>query len=423
MRQIGEPEVSDPRGNKEAILLRISVLKYGGTSVASELGRSRIVEQVQQAQGEGFSPVVVVSAIGRKGDPYATDTLINLLPDPELEHKSREMDLLMSCGEIISAVIITNLLKSNGVDATAFTGFQAGIQTDGTFGDARILSVNTEDIQSALESGKVVVVTGFQGIDAGGNITTLGRGGSDTTAAVLGVALDAEKIEIYTDVEGVMTADPRVVKDARIIDQISYEEVYQMARDGAKVVDHKAVAIAREGNKPLVIRSTFSDAPGTEIRVKTRTLADPSDPNKVLTAVALKQPFVQMSVTITARDHRNELMLNRMEQERISIDMINFFDKRKVFIIGNDDLTKVKKILDDLELEYETLPGCCKVTAIGHRMHGVPGVMKRIVFALSRENIEILQSSDSNTTISCLIRAEHASRALQILHNEFKLSE
>lgn len=403
--------------------MRISVLKYGGTSVAGELGRNRIVEQVRQAKTEGFSPVVVVSAIGRKGDPYATDTLINLLPAPELAYQSREMDLLMSCGEIISAVIMANLLQSSGIDAVAFTGFQAGIQTDGNFGDARILSVNTQDIQQALDAGKVVVVTGFQGIDGAGNITTLGRGGSDTTAAVLGVALDAEKIEIYTDVEGVMTADPRMVKDARIIDQISYEEIYQMARDGAKVVDHKAVAIAREGNKPLVIRSTFSDAPGTHIHVKARTLEDPNDPAKALTAVALKQPFDQLTVTIAAKDHRNELMLNRLEQERISIDMINFFDNRKVFIIAEQDLNKIKPILDELELEYDVLTGCSKITAIGHRMHGVPGVMKRIVFALSRENIEILQSSDSNTTISCLIRSEHAGRALQILHNEFRLSE
>lgn len=403
--------------------MRISVLKYGGTSVASELGRGRIVEQVQQSLDEGYAPVVVVSAIGRKGDPYATDTLIHLLPAPELDYKSREMDLLMSCGEIISAVLITNLLKSKGIDATAFTGFQAGIQTDGTFGDARILSVSTEDIHRALNAGKVVVVTGFQGIDAVGNITTLGRGGSDTTAAVLGVALDAEKIEIYTDVEGVMTADPRVVENARIIDQISYEEVYQMALDGAKVVDHKAVAIAREGNKPLIIRSTFSDAPGTKIKVKPRTMENPSDPNRVLTAVALKQPFVQMTVIISAKDHRNEILLNRLEQEKISIDMINFFDNRKVFIINEQELDKVQRILDELKIESSALTGCSKITAIGHRMHGVPGVMKRIVFALSRENIEILQSSDSTTTISCLIRSEHASRALQILHDEFKLSQ
>lgn len=403
--------------------MRITVIKYGGTSVASELGRSRIVEQVQQSLKDGFSPVVVVSAIGRKGDPYATDTLINLLPNPELDHKSREMDLLMSCGEIISAVIMTNLLKGSGIDATAFTGFQAGIQTDGTFGDARILSVNTEDIHRALEAGKVVVVTGFQGIDDAGNITTLGRGGSDTTAAVLGVALDAEKIEIYTDVEGVMTADPRIVKDARIIDQISHEEVYQMASAGAKVVDHKAVAIARQGNKPLVIRSTFSDAPGTEIKVLHRTPEDSGDPTRALTAVALKQNFAQVTVIIAARDHRNEVMLNRLEQDRISIDMINFFDNRKSFIINESDLTQIKSILEELELEYHVLPGCSKLTAIGHRMHGVPGVMKKIVFALSRENIEILQSSDSNTTISCLIHSELAGRALQILHNEFRLSE
>lgn len=403
--------------------MRISVLKYGGTSVASELGRSRIVEQVGKSLQEGFAPVVVVSAIGRKGDPYATDTLIHLLEAPELDYRSREMDLLMSCGEMISAVMITNLLKKSGIQATAFTGFQAGIQTDSTFGDARILSVNPEGILAALEAGQTVVVTGFQGIDGAGNITTLGRGGSDTTAAVLGVALNAERIEIYTDVEGVMTADPRIVKDARIIDQISHEEVYQMASAGAKVVDHKAVAIAREGGKPLIIRSTFSDAPGTKIKIMPKAQESASDPSHALTAVALKQHFAQLTVAIPNRDHRNELMLNRFEQEKISIDMINFFDNEKVFIIQEQDLPKAKAILDALDLAWEALTGCSKITAIGHRMHGVPGVMKRIVFSLSRENIEILQSSDSNTTISCLIRSEMAGRALQILHQEFRLHE
>lgn len=403
--------------------MRISVLKYGGTSVASELGRSRIVDQVKKTLAEGIMPVVVVSAVGRHGDPYATDTLIHLVGAPELDYRSREMDLLMSCGEVISAVIMTNLLKQNGVDATAFTGFQAGIQTDGNFGDARILAVNPHGILTALEAGKTVVVTGFQGVDADGNITTLGRGGSDTTAAVLGVALNAERIEIYTDVEGVMTADPRIVKDARIIDQISHEEVYQMASAGAKVVDHKAVAIAREGGKPLIIRSTFTDAPGTKIKVMGKVQEGGSDPAHALTAVALKQPFAQLTVSIPNRDHRNELMLNRFEQDKISIDMINFFDNEKVFIINEQDLPKAKIILDDLGLTWDALTNCSKLTAIGHRMHGVPGVMKRIVFALSRENIEILQSSDSNTTISCLIRSELAGRALQILHTEFRLHE
>lgn len=403
--------------------MQICVLKYGGTSVASDLGRSRIVEQVKKTIQEGYSPVVVVSAIGRKGDPYATDTLINLLHDPAIEYKSREMDLLMSCGEVISAVIIANLLKSSGIDALAFTGFQAGIQTDSAFGDAKILSVATEGMYQAIESGKTLVVTGFQGIDSNGNITTLGRGGSDTTAAVLGVALNAERIEIYTDVEGVMTADPRIVKDARIIDQISHEEVYQMASAGAKVVDHKAVAIAREGGKPLVIRSTFSDAPGTRIKVMLKNQESAADPTKALTAVALKQHFVQLTVAIATKDHRNERMLNRFEQEQISIDMINFFDNEKVFIISELDLPKALEILEELELKTEVLKGCSKITAIGHRMHGVPGVMKRIVFSLARENIEILQSSDSNTTISCLIHSEHAGRALQILHNEFQLHQ
>jgi len=403
--------------------LKISILKYGGTSVASPEGRDRIVEQVLRSRQDGYATVVVVSAFGRKGDPYATDTLIHLLPAPELDYQSREMDLLMSCGETIAAVLIANRFKQEGCRAMAFTGYQAGIRTDSTFGDARVLSVDPGAILKALRDDNIVIVTGFQGMDDENNVTTLGRGGSDTSAAILGVALDAERIEIYTDVEGVMTADPRMVSEARVLDRISYDEVYQMAKDGAKVVDYKAVAIAREANKPLVIRSTFSDAPGTEIIGKTRDIDDMDDPAKVLTAVALKHNYVQLTVEISAKDHHNENLLNRLDQERISIDMINFFEKRKVFIIDEKDLSKAVSILNEIGLVFHTLSGCSKVTAIGHRMHGVPGVMKRIVFALSRANIEILQSSDSNTTISCLVHSAFAQEAINVLHNEFRLHE
>lgn len=399
--------------------MKIVVMKFGGTSVATTESREKIAEQVIACRKKGESPVVVVSAIGRKGDPYATDTLIHLLPDPQLDYRTREMDLLMSCGETISAVVLSNLLKTKGEQAVALTGFQAGIITDNAFGDATVLHVQVEALRRYIEEGKIVIVTGFQGMDNSQNITTLGRGGSDTTAAILGEALNANRIEIYTDVDGVMTADPRLVNDAKVIDNIHFDEVYQMAKDGAKVVDHKAVAIARRANKPLLIKNTFTDARGTHIGNSTE--GSMADASKILTAIACKRDIIQVTVEISSLDQGNEELLNAMENERISIDMINFFDQRKVFTINGVDAMKMETILRTMNASYEMHRSCSKITAIGHRIHGVPGVMRRIVFALASQGIDILQTSDSNTTIACLIAEKHVEQAMKALHEEFNL--
>lgn len=400
--------------------MSIVVMKYGGTSVATNESREKIVEQVIASRENGESPVVVVSAIGRKGDPYATDTLINLLPNPEIEYKSRDLDLLLSCGETISAVIMSNLLKSKGEKAVALTGYQAGIMTDSIFGDASVNSVDTDNIMGLIKEGYIVIVTGFQGMDINHNVTTLGRGGSDTTAAILGEALNADRIEIYTDVDGVMTADPRIVGDAKVIDNINFDEVYQMAKDGAKVVDHKAIAIAKRANKPLIIKNTFTNASGTRIESQEN---DIKNTEKVLTAIACKKDIVQVTVLVASLDKTNEKLLNEIEKKRISIDMINFFDDRKVFTIGLNEVNSMESILKDLGVEYKIFRNCSKITAIGHRIHGVPGVMRRIVFALASKRIDILQTSDSNTTIACLISEDRVEEAMNVLHKEFNLED
>jgi len=400
--------------------MSIVIMKYGGTSVATTESREKIAEHVMACRSKGESPVVVVSAIGRKGDPYATDTLINLLPNPKLDYKSRDMDLLMSCGETISAVIMSNLLKTKGEKAIALTGYQAGIITDSLYGEANVNSVQSDAMMELIESGYIIIVTGFQGNDQYRNVTTLGRGGSDTTAAILGEALNAERIEIYTDVDGVMTADPRIVEDAKVIDNINFDEVYQMAKDGAKVVDHKAVAIAKRANKPLIIKNTFTDANGTRIE---NSGFDADKDNKVLTAIACKKDIVQVTVTIGSLDKENEKLLNEIEKNRISIDMINFFDDRKVFTISSNELDKMESILEKMNVGFEIFRNCSKITAIGHRIHGVPGVMRRIVFALASKNIDILQTSDSNTTIACLISENNADEAMNVLHREFNLED
>ena len=216
--------------------MKILIQKFGGTSVVDEQARTAVKDKVQHAIRSGYAPVVVVSAIGRKGAPYATDTLIDFLKQANLSVNVREQDMLMCCGEIISACIMAATLQKFGFNAMALTGGQAGIITDSQFGAARIKNIKTDDLRHLLESGVIPVICGFQGMTENhGKFTTLGRGGSDVTAAALGVALNAEKIEIYTDVEGVMTADPRIVKEATILHKISYAEVAQMAQQGAKV--------------------------------------------------------------------------------------------------------------------------------------------------------------------------------------------
>lgn len=243
--------------------MRIIVQKFGGTSVATPLQREKAARKVMESRANGYSPVVVVSAMGRKGEPYATDTLLGLIKDIHENADPREQDLIMSCGEVISTVIMTETLRKMGCDAVGLTGGQAGIITDESFGNTRIVEVHPQRVMDYLKLGKVVVVAGFQGISKSGEITTLGRGGSDTTAAALAVALGAEAVEIYTDVEGVMTADPKMVPEARPLTVVSYSEIVEMAHLGAKVVHPRAVEIAMEGGVPIRIKNTFSDAPGT----------------------------------------------------------------------------------------------------------------------------------------------------------------
>lgn len=394
--------------------MEIIVQKYGGTSVTTEMSRSLIAEKAIAIKKAGKSPVIVVSAMGRKGDPYATDTLIGLLNDSTLDDSTREMDMLMSCGEVISAVVLANKIKTLGYKAVALNGHQAGIFTDSNYGDASVVKVNPSNIERYLESDNIVIVTGFQGIDFEGNTTTLGRGGSDNTAAILGEALNAEAIEIYTDVDGIMTADPRVVKDANIIDKISYDEIYQMAVYGAKVVDHKAVSVARRSGKILKIKNTYSDAAGTEIRGDVQ-----GSKTQPLRAITSADDVVQFDIQLTESDH-GEKLLNALDKNLVEIDLINFFDKRKMFTVQRKDETKVVEILKAIDLQYETIDNCSKVTVVGNHIAGT-SIMKRIIMALAKEQIEIIQTADSNRSISCLINVKYAKDAINILHKEFQL--
>jgi aspartate kinase len=245
--------------------MKILVQKFGGTSVSTEENRKLVVKKIKSALEQGYRPVVVVSAMGRKGAPYATDTLLSLVDDKFKEHNSQAVDLLMACGEILSTVVISEELFKENILAVPLTGGQAGIKTNDNYNNAAILEVKPDRIYEILKEGKIPVVAGFQGISEKGYITTLGRGGSDVTGAILGVAVKAEEVQIYTDVDGIMTADPRIVSDASLIQNISYDEVFQFADQGAKVIHPRAVEISKKYNIPLVIKNTLSDCEGTVI--------------------------------------------------------------------------------------------------------------------------------------------------------------
>lgn len=401
--------------------MKIVVQKYGGTSVTTHESRTRIARNAIALKAQGYSPVIVVSAIGRNGDPYATDTLINFFKSANENYSAQNLDFILNCGEMISAAIVANTIERLGAKAVAMTGHQAGLITDGQFGNANVVRMDQQAVRSALESEQIVVITGFQGMTESGELTTLGRGGSDTTAAVLGVELDAEFIEIYTDVDGVMTADPRIVEGAQVLRNISYEAIYQMAVDGAKVVDHKAIDIAKRGNKPLIIKNTFSESEGTFIG---REEALPEvDRARSVTAVASKNDITQVLVFSSSDDPVSRDLLNELEAHQINIDLMNFFEDRKIFTVISNQADAMVGILEKLRLSYKIMPDCSKITVVGHNIHGAPGVMKRLVFALAREGIEILQSSDSYSTICCLIKSEQAPAALRALHTEFGLSQ
>lgn len=241
------------------------VQKYGGTSVSTPERREMVLQKIVAAKNSGNDVVVIVSAMGRRGDPYATDTFLDMLKEVGPNPDPKKKDLLASCGEIISACLVAHALDQKGYPAEAMTGFQAGIYTDGNFTNSEIINITPDRIFKALKNGKIAVIAGFQGFTEDWEITTLGRGGSDTTAIAVGGALKADLVEIYTDVPGVALTDPRLVPEAPFIRSIEFEPMYLLARAGAKVIHPRAVKTAITYNMPFAVRSTFSDDPGTII--------------------------------------------------------------------------------------------------------------------------------------------------------------
>lgn len=401
----------------------IIIQKYGGTSVATPEGRARAIEHILMEIEQGNKVVVVVSAIGRKGEPYATDSLIRFAKDIYEDIDARELDILMSCGEIISSVILVNTMAEKGIKGRSLTGSQAGILTDNSYGDAEVLSVDPSKIYKILDENKIPVICGFQGITEDGDITTFGRGGSDTTASIIGEAIQAERIDIFTDVDGIMTTDPKICEKAKVIDQITYHEVFQMADAGAKVIHPKAVEIAMRANIPLTIKNTFANKKGTTISRYAYSINHSSKNNKeenLIRGIAYIPGRTQ--VCLENIEIKDDLFFIELAKLGVSIDMINIFPERKAFTVSTEDISKVVHVLDTYGSIYHLMQECCKITLIGEKMRGVPGIMARILHALDKQKIKVLQTADSHTTISLLINYEDTIKAVNALHMEFKLN-
>ncbi|MBC2273273.1 aspartate kinase [Listeria welshimeri] len=400
--------------------MKIIVQKFGGTSVQNEKIRLMAFNHIKHALKDGYKVVVVVSAIGRYGDPYATDTLLELIGAKNTKLTPREQDTLLSVGETISASVFTNMLKEADIKAEAFSGGQAGIITSNHHLNAKITEVDTSRLKTALKTLDVAVVAGFQGKAKNGDITTLGRGGSDTSAAALGVSLQADYIDIFTDVDGMMTADPRIVEHARSLPRVSYNEVSNMAYQGAKVIHPRAVEIAMTAKIPMRIRSTYLESTGTLVTSAADELGHFDVKERMVTGVAHVTNLTQISVK-TATVKAQQQAFKILADAGISLDFINILTDSVIFTVPEEKRLVVKLLLEEADLQTNVRENCAKVSIVGAGITGVPGVTAKIVGALSEKNIPILQSADSHTTIWVLVREEDLISAVNALHDVFCL--
>lgn len=397
----------------------VAILKFGGTSLATAQSRAMAAQRVTEARDAGFETVVVCSAMGRAPEPYATDTLLSIAS--VANEASANSDLLLACGELISAAAFAAALHAHGIAARALTGAQAGILTNATFGDAKILRVAPDRVRSLLDDGVVPVVAGFQGMTVSGDITTLGRGGTDLSAIALGNALGAVRIDIYTDVSGAMTADPRRVPGARTIDRAELLEMSELAEHGAKVMHSKAAEFARATQTPYAIKGLQSDV-GTVVEENV-------DHHRPVTGVTSAGGLTFVRIIRgdledqSARMELEMMMFERLAQAGVSLDQININSAGVFFVVAPENGPRVRTLLGDLNMAVRMREDCAKISIVGAGMRGTPGVMFRIVQALSAANVEIIHCTDSNITISIVVPQNDVSTAEQAVHDYFHLDQ
>ncbi len=404
---------------------KIVVQKFGGTSVADTDKIKKVAEAVIREKENGNDVVVVVSAMG-----HTTDYLVKMAKEINPNPSGREMDMLLSTGEGVSIALLTMAIQSKGYDAVSLNAMQIGIITENVHLKARIIDIKTEKLRKNLDEGKIIVVAGFQGITEDGEITTLGRGGSDTSAVALAAALDAERCDIYTDVEGVYTTDPRMVPNASKLEKISYEEMLELARVGANVLHPRSVETAKQFKVPLRVRSTFKlDDMGTLIiGVKNMELYKP------VTGVAADLSQVRIVVCDIPDIPGNAAKLfTTLAKENISVDMIIQSYARTssntndiAFTIDKSDLAKTQKVLDSLksELGADTIhvdENIAKISIVGAGMIDRPGIAATMFDTIAGLGINIKMISTSEIKISCLMEKESAQLAITSLHKIFDL--
>ena len=401
---------------------QLIVQKFGGSSVANPERIKRVAQRVLETQRQGHDVVVVVSALGD-----TTDELLALAREMHADPSERELDMLIATGEQVSIALLAMAIQALGGAAISFTGPQVGIRTDGTHTKAKIIEISGRRILQELARRRIVIVAGFQGENWKEEITTLGRGGSDLTAVALAHALHADLCEIYTDVDGIYTADPRIVPNARKLDTISYDEMLEMASLGAQVMQARSIFVAKKFEIPMHVRSSFTKGAGTMIAKAGRAME-----GVVVSGVALQKDEAK----VTLRDVPDKpgvaaRIFQALGTGEINVDMIiqnvsreGFTDLS--FTVLKSDLPKTVKIARAIGRvvgagEVSTDEGVAKVSIVGIGMRSHSGVAAKMFEAMAREQINIEMISTSEIKISCVVRKQHAERAVRAIHKAFGL--
>ena len=409
----------------------IVVQKYGGTSVGSAERIAYVADRIVQARNEGNDVVAVVSAMGE-----TTDELLRMAGEITATPEPRELDMLLTAGERIAMSLLAIAVNARGCRAASYTGSQAGIITDTRHGQAKIVEIRPGRIKESLDAGNVVILAGFQGLSTEFDITTLGRGGSDTTAVAMAGALGAEACEICTDVDGVYTADPRVFPRARKIDRISYEEMLELAAGGAKVLGLRSVEYARKHRIRLHVRSSFGDQPGTWVSDDDEGGMDglPMLESALIRGVALDDQEAKVTLDeVPDRPGIAAAIFKAIAAEGIHVDMIvqNVSHEGRTdlsFTLPRADLPRVDAVLSGIvtdvgAMRYETDDAIAKLSLVGAGIKSNPGVAADMFDALAAEGINIEMISTSSIRISCVIRAEDAERAMRAIVQRFELED
>jgi len=403
----------------------VVVQKYGGSSLADAEHIHNVADRIQARRDDGVDVIVVVSAMGD-----STDELISLSEAVTggTQPDAREMDTLLSTGELVSSTLMAMALKARGCDSISLSGIQAGIKTDAVHGSARIADINTDRIRTELNQGRIVIVAGFQGLAESGDITTLGRGGSDTTAVALAVAVDAERCEIYTDVDGIYTTDPCLTDKARKLSEIGFDEMLEMAVLGAKM-NPRSIELGAVYDMPVYVASSFSSEPGTLIHGGEQTM----EVRKAVTGIAVDLNVAKITVRgVVDRPGVAAGLLQPLADEGVSVDVIVQNTSSDgttdfTFTVGQASVVKAAQLIENQSvIEYgEVITGSdlAKVSIVGTGMENAPGYAARMFSTLSEAKVNIDMITTSEIRITTIIDREQVQKAVQSLHDAFELEK